>query len=85
MNYPCLVMNRNFTGSGRPYWSAELRFDAYDTEQRDIMEHSLPDGLKKCQELWGDFIAHIWDPPEPDDLSPGQYIVPIRLKPGVQV
>jgi hypothetical protein len=72
-------MNRKFTSSGRPYWSAELRFAEDDAEQSDIMEHSLPDGLKKCQEKWGDFIESIGEPPEPDDLSPGQYIVGIKL------
>lgn len=52
LSYPALVLNRKFAGSGRPYWLAEMRFSALDTEAKDVMEQSSEAAVEVCRKTW---------------------------------
>lgn len=57
-SYPALVLNRKFTSSGRPYWLAEMRFSALDTETKDVMEQSSEAAIEVCRKEW-EFVGEI--------------------------
>jgi hypothetical protein len=75
-----LVLNRKFDSDGTPYWSCEMRFDDYDTEQRDD-SGTREEALANCMKFWG--FAYSYPVTVDDDLSPGQHVYSLSAEPQV--